>query len=240
MPEGACARLRGWPHVCNGRDKRRYRCSMPFRREYSAARAQLLADGELSAARRGVDRTEEEFESIAAKIRADLARGLSPAQIADARSSEFRAAPSTIYRWIERGYAGMSNMDLRRKVGYRPRRRAAPAPSAPGQVVSEGAARGVHDARPVEGRFRMHGVGNVDVDVDVVARESAVLAREVAADAAGGGVPGDGLEHRHGASPADSRDGALRYGLRLAPQRLDARLHGGESCRCAVELFEHV
>ena len=312
VPEGACARLRGWPHVCNGCNKRRYRCSMPFRCEYSAARAQLLADGELSAARRGVDRTEEEFESIAAKIRADLARGLSPAQIADARSSEFRAAPSTIYRWIERGYAGMSNMDLRRKVGYRPRRRAAPAPtphgpersfsafsalpegereaacedghgdrarrrpavrphalpallpraavpypvfgvggddvvlvgahapSAPGQVVSEGAARGVHDARPVEGRFRMHGVGNVDVDVDVVARESAVLAREVAADAAGGGVPGDGLEHRHGASPADSRDGALRYGLRLAPQRLDARLHGGESCRCAVELFEHV
>ena len=54
VPEGACARLRGWPHVCNGRDKRRYRCSMPFRCEYSAARAQLLADGELSAARRGV------------------------------------------------------------------------------------------------------------------------------------------------------------------------------------------
>lgn len=124
VPEGACARLRGWPHVCNGCNRRRYHCSMPFRCEYSAARAQLLADGELSAARRGVDRTEEEFESIAAKIRADLARGLSPAQIADARSSEFRAAPSTIYRWIERGYAGMSNMDLRRKVGYRPRRRA--------------------------------------------------------------------------------------------------------------------
>ena len=105
---------------------------MPFRCEYSAARAQLLADGELSAARRGVDRTEEEFESIAAKIRADLARGLSPAQISHARSSEFRAAPSTIYRWIERGYAGMSNMDLRRKVGYRPRRRAAPAPTPHG------------------------------------------------------------------------------------------------------------
>ena len=132
VPEGACARLRGWPHVCNGCNRRRYHCSMPFRCEYSAARAQLLADGELSAARRGVDRTEEEFESIAAKIRADLARGLSPAQIADARSSEFRAAPSTIYRWIERGYAGMSNMDLRRKVGYRPRRRAAPAPTPHG------------------------------------------------------------------------------------------------------------
>lgn len=127
VPEGACARLRGWPHVCNGRDKRRYHCSRPWRCEYSAARAQLLADGELSAARRGVDRTEEEFEAIAARIRADLARGLSPAQISAARSGEFRAAPSTIYRWIERGYAGVSNMDLRRKVGYRPRKRAAPA-----------------------------------------------------------------------------------------------------------------
>ena len=54
VPEGACARLRGWPHVCNGCNRRRYHCSMPFRCEYSAARAQLLADGELSAARRGV------------------------------------------------------------------------------------------------------------------------------------------------------------------------------------------
>ena len=47
VPEGACARLRGWPHVCNGCNRRRYHCSMPFRCEYSAARAQLLADGEL-------------------------------------------------------------------------------------------------------------------------------------------------------------------------------------------------
>lgn len=130
VPEGACARLRGWPHVCNGCNKRRYHCSMPFRCEYSAARAQLLADGELSAARRGVDRTEEEFESIAAKIRADLARGLSPAQIADARSSEFRAAPSTIYRWIGAGlrracptWTCAARWGTGRGGGRRPRRR---------------------------------------------------------------------------------------------------------------------
>ena len=42
-------------------------------------------------------------------------------------------SPSTIYRWIERGYAGMSNMDLRRKVCYKPRRgRAEPRPTAHG------------------------------------------------------------------------------------------------------------
>ena len=99
---------------------------------FSAARAQLLADGELSAARRGVDRTEEEFESIAAKIQGRP--GPRPVAGADRRRPlvRVRAAPSTIYRWIERGYAGMSNMDLRRKVGYRPRRRAAPAPTPHG------------------------------------------------------------------------------------------------------------
>ena len=34
-------------------------------------------------------------------------------------------SPSTIYRWVSAGYDGMTNMELRRKVGYRPRRRAA-------------------------------------------------------------------------------------------------------------------
>ena len=103
---------------------------------------------------------------------------------------------------------------------------------------SEGAARGVHDARPVEGRLGACRVGGVDVDV--VARERAVLSREVAADAAGGGVAHYGLEHRHGSSPADSRDGSLRYGLSLATQRLDARLHGGELPWRPVKLFQHV
>ena len=132
VPEGACARLKGWPHVCNGCNKRRYHCGRPFRCEYSAARAQGLADGTLSDSRRGVDRSEGEFERIAAAIRADLARGLSPAQISAGRSREFRAAPSTIYRWIDRGYAGMSNMELRRKVGYKERRKGAPRPTSHG------------------------------------------------------------------------------------------------------------
>ncbi|WP_160346559.1 hypothetical protein [Adlercreutzia mucosicola] len=58
VPGGACARLQRWPHVCNGCNKRRYHCGRPFRCEYSAARAQGLADGTLSDSRRGVDRSE--------------------------------------------------------------------------------------------------------------------------------------------------------------------------------------
>ena len=122
VPEDACPRLLGWPHVCNGCKYRRYHCTRKWRCEYSAARAQALSDGLLSSARRGVNREQAEFERIMDAVRSDVARGLSPAQIAFARSAEFSVHPATIYRWIEAGYAGMSNMDLLRKVGYKKRK----------------------------------------------------------------------------------------------------------------------
>lgn len=122
VPEDACARLVAWPWTCNGCRLRRYHCSKKFKCEYSAPRAQALADGLLSEARKGVNKKEYDFERVMATIRSDVARGLSPAQIAVGRASEFRAHPSTIYRWIANGYAGMSNAELRRKVGYKPRK----------------------------------------------------------------------------------------------------------------------
>lgn len=88
----------------------------------STARAQVLADSLLASARCGVNACEESFEDMMAKIRVDVARGLSPTQIACGRAGEFKVDPSTIYRWIAKGYGGMSNAELRRKVGYKPRK----------------------------------------------------------------------------------------------------------------------
>lgn len=51
------------------------------------------------------------------------ARGLSPEQIV-ATHPELGLSRSTVYEWIDRGYGDMSNTDLRRKVGYRPRHHA--------------------------------------------------------------------------------------------------------------------
>ena len=71
-----------------------------------------------------------------AAVRSDMARGLSPAQIVEARKCQFEVPASTLDRWIGRGHAGMSNMDLRRKVGYKPRRGRAeprPTPHGPGR-----------------------------------------------------------------------------------------------------------
>ena len=123
-PEGEkiCPKLEAWPWVCNGCKLRRYHCTYKWRCEYSTARAQVLADSLLASARCGVNACEESFEDMMAKIRVDVARGLSPTQIACGRAGEFKVDPSTIYRWIAKGYGGMSNAELRRKVGYKPRK----------------------------------------------------------------------------------------------------------------------
>ena len=116
---GACPRLSAWPRCCNGCSHRRgYGCSRRPRVFYSARRAQEAADAELSASRSGIDETEEGAAAKLAAIRDGLARGLSPQQIAATTPG---LSASTVYRWVDAGYDGMTNMELRRKVGYRPR-----------------------------------------------------------------------------------------------------------------------
>ena len=120
---GACPRLAAWPRCCNGCSHRRgYGCSRRPRVFYSARRAQEAADAELSSSRSGIDETEEGAAAKLAAIRGGLARGLSPQQIAATTPG---LSASTVYRWVDAGYDGMTNMELRRKVGYRPRKRAA-------------------------------------------------------------------------------------------------------------------
>lgn len=128
-PEGlgeSCPRLGSWPRCCNGcRRRRAYGCKGRTHVFYSARMAQAAADATLSESRRGIDETEESVAMKLSAIRSDLARGLSPEQISQTRSDELGLSRSTIYRWVDAGYAGMTNMDLRRKVGYRPRKRLA-------------------------------------------------------------------------------------------------------------------
>ena len=122
----ACPRLGSWPRCCNGCGHRRaYGCSRRPRVFYSARMAQRAADEELRGSRRGIDETELSVASKLDAIREGLRRGLSPEQIAATRP-DLGLSASTIYRWVDAGYAEMTNMELRRKVGYRPRRRSAP------------------------------------------------------------------------------------------------------------------
>ncbi len=127
-----CGHLLRWPWVCNGCFTFPRSCGRRHRCEYVAIYAQALADETLSSARRGINAREEDFERIAFTIRGDVCRGMSPEQICMAHP-HLGLSPSTLYRWIERGYFGMSNLDLRRKVGYKPRKeRAVPKPTSHG------------------------------------------------------------------------------------------------------------
>ncbi len=122
----ACPRLGSFPRCCNGcRRRSGYGCSLRPQVRYDARLAQDEADRELRESRSGVDETEETTAAKLALIRDGLARGLSPAQVA-ASTPGLGLSASTVYRWVEAGYDGMTNMELRRKVGYRPRRHAAP------------------------------------------------------------------------------------------------------------------
>lgn len=87
--------------------------------------AQRAADATLSEARLGVDEDERVFEEKVRVVRNCLSRGISPEQIAHIHP-ELGLSKSTVYGWIDRGYAGMSNMDLRRKASYKPRHRSLP------------------------------------------------------------------------------------------------------------------
>ena len=107
---------------------------------YEARAAQLCADSVLVSSRRGIDADEPAAAARLEAIRGCLRRGLSPEQMAARNGGPVDLSPSTIYRWVSAGYDGMTNMELRRKVGYRPRKRAA------GRAATRHSARRSHAA----------------------------------------------------------------------------------------------
>ena len=142
VPEDACPKLLSWPYVRNGCRLRSCHCPKRRQAEYRAARAQALADEELSASRRGTDKTREQFEHIMGCVKEGLARGLSPEQTV--ASYALGASPATICRWMEEGYAGTGNIEPRHKVSYKPRKKkAAPRSTSHGAERSHAALLGL-------------------------------------------------------------------------------------------------
>lgn len=121
-----CKRTASAPWVCNGCAKKRYGCNRPGRYLYRAQVANALSEKRRSASRRGVNMAAEDFERALGVIRPALARNLSPYEIATLYASTIKVSPSTLYRWVERGYGGCANIDLERKVGFRPRKQHKP------------------------------------------------------------------------------------------------------------------
>ena len=80
--------------------------------------AQLCADSVLVSSRRGIDADEPAAAARLEAIRTACAGAVARAD-GGAQRRPGDLSPSTIYRWVSAGYDGMTNMELRRKVGYR-------------------------------------------------------------------------------------------------------------------------
>lgn len=74
-----------------------------------------------------------------------LATGLSPEQLPVCNGGPVNLSPSTIYRWVSASHDDMTDMELRQKVGYRPRKCAA------GRAASRHSARNPNAAFPTLG-----------------------------------------------------------------------------------------
>lgn len=117
----ACDRLEHPPYVCDGC---RYQsgCSVRARWYYSAATADATSKERRSRSRRGIDMEPVRAALVLDQVRDAIGRGMSPYAVSVAYAGSIGVSPSTIYRWVERGYAGMANIDLERKVGFRRRK----------------------------------------------------------------------------------------------------------------------
>lgn len=121
----ACDALVRAPWVCNACRKNRYGCRRQNRFVYDAEVAQKTSDERRSDSRKGIDMEQDRAELALSQIKDGLSRGLSPYEISVLYSDIVGVSQSTIYRWVEAGYGGLTNLELERKVGFKPRKKEA-------------------------------------------------------------------------------------------------------------------
>lgn len=118
----SCLKLASAPWVCNSCNKRRYGCRRQGRMDYTALRADAKSVEVRRESRQGFDMTLNEMEKAAAMVKEGLSRGLSPYETSVAYAGVLKVSESTLYRLVEAGIGGLANIELERKVGFKPRR----------------------------------------------------------------------------------------------------------------------
>jgi len=118
-----CKRTARAPYCCNG-------CvcvhgCMLHRYRYDAKVAQSTADSRQSESRSGINCTEEDFARIIGIVKPLLKQKIGLDAIWCEHKEELGISKRTFYRWAEAGL-GVCNMDLPKKVGYRPRKKNKP------------------------------------------------------------------------------------------------------------------
>lgn len=116
-----CNRLDKAPYVCNGCDKQINRCTIAHKYKYNARFANRKYQETLSDSRSGINMTKHELRQIDKIITPLIDQGQSPYQIVT-NHPELNISVRTLYTYIGMGLFCARNIDLKRKVGFKPRK----------------------------------------------------------------------------------------------------------------------
>lgn len=119
---GKCKKIIRFPFVCNG-CKKRPQCFEKTKYFYEADTAQTNYELILSSSREGIDMTFDQKIEFDTVLEAGIRKGQSPYHIAKANPEVIRCSIRTMYRWIDEGKTTIQNVDLRRKVKMKPRKK---------------------------------------------------------------------------------------------------------------------
>jgi len=115
-----CQRVNRFPHVCNGCEIKTT-CKLDKYR-YSAKIADANYRDKLTSARNGLNITRCELESLDDLISPLILKGQPIAHIYANHRNEIKCSERTLYNYIDMGLLSIRNIDLRRKVKYKPRK----------------------------------------------------------------------------------------------------------------------
>lgn len=116
-----CPRISRAPFVCNGCDKPRNKCPISTKYDYNAKAAHRMYTERLSASREGISLTRKQLHAIDAVVKPLILQGQSPYMII-ANHPELGISVSTLYNYIDKGVLLTRNIDLKRKVKFKPRK----------------------------------------------------------------------------------------------------------------------
>lgn len=116
-----CLRISRAPFVCNGCDKPRNKCPISTKYDYNAEAAHRMYTERLSTSREGISLTRKQLHAIDAVVKPLILQGQSPYMII-ANHPELGISVSTLYNYIDKGVLLTRNIDLKRKVKFKPRK----------------------------------------------------------------------------------------------------------------------
>jgi len=117
----SCKILNRFPFVCNGCES--YNTCNVGRRQYKAKVADANYKDILSTARQGLDITQKELEHLDALVSPLILRGQSLTHIHENHKNEIGYTVRTLYNYIDKQVFTARNIDLPRKVKYKPRKK---------------------------------------------------------------------------------------------------------------------